>query len=205
MSETVPTTAKPAGFDWISALMAVAASFLIAISGYGWLTGGQSGKSKAERPAVGSMAPPLRLIDPVTGEPVVLVGLQGKVVWVSFISTSSKTAQADYDALSQIWKRLRLHQKFAMAAVALPPADRDKVTRLIGGSAERLPTYIASESTASAFGVDPPHSPFHLILDPTGKVVAIGGEGMTSRLAKEATRWLDDIEPTGWTRFAFKH
>ena len=202
MSETDPTTTKPAEIDWISALMALTASLMIAMSGYGWLMGGRTGEPKRERPAVASIPPPLRLIDPITGEPVVLIGLQGKVVWVSFISATSKDAQSDYDALSQVWKGLRLHQKFAMAAVASPTKDRARVTRLISGASERFPTYIASEETALAFGVDSSNLPFHLILDPSGKVAAIGGAGMTDRLAKDATQWLDEIEPSGWTRFA---
>ena len=202
MNATDPTTTQPARFDWISALMALTASLLIAISGYGWLTGGQTGKPAAERPAVASVPPPLHLIDPVTGEPVVLIGLKGKVVWVSFISTTSKDAQADYDALSQVWKGLRPHQKFAMAAVASPTVDRTHIARLIGQASDRVPTYIASKETALAFGVDSSPLPFHLILDPTGKVAAIGGQGLIQRLAKDATRWLDEIEPSGWTRFA---
>ena len=202
MSATDSTPAKAANIDWISALLALAASLLIAVSGYGWLMGSSNGETKPERPSVASIPPPLRLIDPITGEPVVLIGLQGKVVWVSFISAASKNAQADYDALSKVWKGLHLHRKFAMAVVASPSEDRAAIKGLIRAASEKLPTYIAAKETAAAYGVNASNLPFHLVLDPSGKVGAIGGEGMIDRLAKDATQWLEEIEPSGWTRFA---
>ena len=202
MSETDSTANDSPRIDWISAIMAITASLLLGLGAYGWFMRARADIAKPERPAVATVPPPLHLVDPVTGESVVLVGLQGKVVWVSFISAASKTTESEYASLTQVWKRLHLHQMFAMAVVASPTDSRDVVKALTTKSSETFPTYIASEETAAAFGVNPSNLPFHMVVDPSGKVAAIGGEGMIERLARDATQWLDQIEPTGWTRFA---
>ena len=62
---------------------------LAALCGTAWLRLGRGSAPEATTAAIGVEAPPLRLIDPETSEPVVLVGLNSKVVWVVFWSAAA--------------------------------------------------------------------------------------------------------------------
>ena len=84
----IPTKRR---IDGVTAIMVVvtAASLL----GAAWLRTRRPPEN--EPPAVGALAPPLRLLDLETSEPIVLVGLRGKVVWVVFWSADSPSAQIE--------------------------------------------------------------------------------------------------------------
>src|SRR4051812_39439822 len=74
-------------------------------------------------PAVGSVAPPLRLLEPETGEPVVLVGLHGRIVWVTFWTARSPSGPAVLRALDGAWARFRARSKFTRIAAAVEADD----------------------------------------------------------------------------------
>ncbi len=59
---------------------------LAALAGTAWMRFGRPAASEGTTAAIGVPAPPLRLIDPATSEPVVLLGLNNKVVWAVFWS-----------------------------------------------------------------------------------------------------------------------
>ncbi|MDR3638487.1 MAG: hypothetical protein P4L84_32080, partial [Isosphaeraceae bacterium] len=73
-------------------------------------------------PKVGAVPPTLRLIDPATDEPLLLFGLRGKVVWVTFWSAEAAASRALLDDLGKAEKRLHARGRFSMVAVAV---DRD--------------------------------------------------------------------------------
>src|SRR5271166_4156788 len=73
--------------DPITAIMVVVTA--LALLGAAWL---QTRPQENESPVVGALARQLRLLDLETSDPVVLVGLPGKVVWVVFWSADSTSA-----------------------------------------------------------------------------------------------------------------
>src|SRR4051794_12125740 len=103
------------GFDKVSAAMALVTTVMLAWAG--WLRFGPP--PAPETPAVGTPAPALRLLDPATSEPLVLLGLRGKVVWVAFFSAGGPTGGADLTALDAVWKRFKARPGFAMAALSV--------------------------------------------------------------------------------------
>ena len=78
----VPTKRR---IDGVTAIMIVVT--VASLLGTVWLRTWR--QPRDEPPAVGALAPPLRLLDLETLEPVVLVGVRGKVVWVVFWSADS--------------------------------------------------------------------------------------------------------------------
>jgi hypothetical protein len=162
-----------------------------------------------EPPTVGG-APPssvLRLLDPNTSEPLrlPLTGPARRVVWVSFWSAAAPGSRADLTGLQAAWSRLKARPRFVMAAAAIE-ADRPAAVREAAAAAgATLPVYLAPPETRRAFGAGPENLPLHLLIDETGRVgaVARGGDSPTlTRLADQAERWLDELEPLGRARFA---
>src|SRR4051812_2602979 len=88
-------------FDSVSASMALIAS--IAIVWAAWLRFGPPPPPEPLSP--GAMLPALRLVDPETNEPVLLIGLRNKVVWVTFWSAAASEADSDLVDLERVWSR----------------------------------------------------------------------------------------------------
>src|SRR5262249_58624925 len=93
--------------------------------------------------AVGRAAPPLRLLDLETSEPMVLVGLQGKVVWVVFWSAEAASGRSCLVELAAIAKRLKAHRRFALVTAAIEGGDPARVRTTIAGLRVGLPVYLA--------------------------------------------------------------
>jgi hypothetical protein len=197
---TRPAEQPARRFDRVSALLALITS--VALVSAGWM---RFGPGRAVEPlSVGATLPALRLLDPATREPLVLLGLRGKVVWLTFWSASAPTAtaRADLDALETVWKRFKTRSKFAMAAVAID-ADRPEAVRsLLATTRWTLPVYLAAPETRQAFGADAARLPLHLLVDPTGQILATAQGQTLGRLTDQAERALDQLEPLGKTRFA---
>ena len=79
-----------------------------------------------EAPGIGSLLPPVRLLDLQTNEPSLLVGARGKVVWVVFWSAGSSSSRSLLPRLEAAWKRLKLHRGFTLVAAA-DATGRDQV------------------------------------------------------------------------------
>src|SRR4051794_22683595 len=113
-----PEDARPSRrFDWVSLLMALLTVLIVGWAA--WLR--FAPPSSIEPPAVGSVLPPLRLLDLQSAEPLVLMGLKGKIVWIIFCSPGSETGRKVLPQLEKVWRRLRPHGRFSMVAAA---ADR---------------------------------------------------------------------------------
>jgi len=189
------------GFDKVSALMALVAS--VALAWAAWLRFGPG--PPAAPPPLGTPAPALRLRDPAMSEPLVLLGLHGKVVWVSFWSAGPPAGPADLADLEAVWTRLKTRPRFAMAALAADPARPELLRAAVAATKATLPAYVASPETLRSYGATPAHLPLHVLIDVDGRVgvVAQGhGPAVLARLADQAARWLDELEPLGKTRFA---
>ncbi len=176
---------------------------VLALVGTAWLRFGST--PPAEPPKVGATPPALRLLDPVTAEPLVLIGLRGKVVWVSFWSAGTRPGWADLAELDKVWDRLKARSRFAMAAVAVE-ADRPEQVRAARSEARAsVPVYLAPPETIRSFGAVGADLPLHVLIDDEGRVAAVArgrGRAILDRLTRQAGALLDALEPLGPTRFA---
>jgi hypothetical protein len=181
----------------------VALTTVVALSWFGWRRFGPG--PAAEPPGIGVVPPPLRLLDADTGEPLVLLGLKGKVVWVAFWSAESAAGRSDLSALGRVWERFKARRRFAMVAVAVDAGPADGLREALAAARPRPPTYRATPETRRAFGATGRDLPIHLLIDETGRVAAVargGGTDTLARLAEQAERRLDELEPFGDARFA---
>lgn len=186
------------GIDWPSAFMALVTT--VALAWTVWLRWGS--EPQVEPPTVGTTVPPLRLLDPDTAQPIVLVGLRGKVVWITFWAAKDP---GEFAQLDRVWERLGSRRGFSMVAAAVDAEAAGRVRTRVEGAKSRLPVYLASAETCRKFGAAAPNLPLHFLIDESGQVGAIAhgaGPETFARLAEQAERWLDELEPLGKTRFA---
>lgn len=158
----------------------------------------------AEPPGIGGTPPPLGLLDANTEEPLVLLGLKGRVVWLTFWTAGSP---ADLGTLDRVWARFRLRNRFTMVAAAVDSAAPGRVRAVVDHARSGLPVYLATPQTCRAFGALPPNLPLHVLIDETGRVGAVAqgsSRELLDRLQGQAERWLDELEPIGKTRFAMR-
>ena len=184
--------------DWPAAAMA-----LVTTAALGWAAWLRFGPPPPpEPPAPGAWPPPLRLLDPADGEPVVLMG-RGKVVWVTFWSAASGSAAADLGRLDRAWAGLRGRRRFLPIAAAVDAEGPGRMAGVRAAAHAGRPVYLATPETRRAFGVAAP--PLHLLIEESGRVAAVarGWEPATlDRLARQAGVALDVLEPGGDLRLA---
>jgi hypothetical protein len=194
----IPTRRR---IDGITAIMLVvtAASLL----GAAWL---RTKRLPENEPlAVGALAPPLRLLDLETSEPIVLVGLRGKVVWVVFWSADSRSRGSGMAAIETAWNTLKAQGRFALVAAAVEAADPGRVRTAAAESGLTLPVFLASAETRRRFGAIEADPPLNVLIDADGRIatMARGTSPQTiERIASQARRLLDELGPLDETRFA---
>jgi hypothetical protein len=201
-------TDKPARrkIDAISALMS--AVTVAAILGIVWLRYGpmsSSERSTAAELAMDAEAPPLRLLDMKTSEPLVLFGLGDRVVWVVFWSADAPSGRECLTELEPAWNRLKVHRRFALVTAAVEADDPAKVRKVVEGQGVDLPVYLASPETQRRFHVQGGDPPLHVLIDAGGNVIAMArhaGRTTIDRIAEQVERRLDQLDPMGGTRFA---
>jgi hypothetical protein len=157
----------------------------------------------APTPAVGAMAPPLRLLELDSGEPVVLLGLHGRVVWVTFWTARSPSGRAVLATLGGVWARFRARSRFTMVAAAVEADDPAPVRAAVAEAGVDVPVFLASPQTRRAFGAG--DVPLHVVLDEGGRVAAVArgmADETVTRLSELVERRLDDLEPFGERHFA---
>jgi hypothetical protein len=191
----------PGRVDWWTVLLG---GFTLVIVGWtAWLRFGPA--PKPEPPAVGSTLPPLHLMRLDDSEPLVLLGLRGKVVWLVFWSARSSSGRESLPRLEEAWRRLKPHPRFALAAAAVDSAQPEQVRAAVAEAGTSLPVYLAGPVTCGRFGAGGADPPLHLLVDPRGRVAAVArgsGRETIDRLASQARGWLDEIDPLRNTRFA---
>lgn len=194
-------TRPPRRVDPVGALMVLVT--VLALAGTAWLRFGPT--PQAEPPKVGAVSPPLRLLDPVTAEPLVLIGLRGKVVLVSFWSAGTRPGRADLAELDKVWDRLKTHSRFAMAAVAVEADRPEQVKAARSEALASVPVYLAPPETIRSFGAVGADLPMHVLIDDEGRVAAVArgrGRALLEGLIRQAGDLLDALGPLGNTRFA---
>lgn len=194
----IPTKRR---IDGVTAIMiAVTAASLL---GAAWLRTRRS--TTDEPPAVGGLAPPLRLLDPETSEPLVLVGLRGKVVWVVFWSANSPSARSSLAAIEAAWHSLQTRGRFAMVPVAVETDDPDRVRTVAAASRVKLPIYLAGAESVRRFGAGDADPPLNVLIDAEGRIASIArgtSEQTMGRIASQARKMLEELGPADDTRFA---
>jgi hypothetical protein len=147
----------------------------------------------------------LRLLDVETSEPVVLLGLRGKVVWVVFWSSKSPSAGSSLRAIEPAWVSLKARGRFVMAAAAIDADHPAHVRAAVAESGTKLPVYLASAEALRRFGAHDADPPLNVLIDPDGHIAALarGTSPQTiERIAAQAGRLLDELGPIEETRFA---
>ena len=179
---------------------------LAALGGAGWLRLGDSPTVQVpETATVGSEAPPLRLIDPATSEPVVMVGLQDRVTWVVFWSAGTASGRSCLRELESATRKLRRHQRFALVAAAVEVEQVELVQSEARDAGFPRPVYLAGPETCRRFRAGSADPPVHVLIDDRGQILAMArgdDAGTIARIAKIARRRLDEPEPAGETRLA---
>ena len=181
-------------------MMAVTATALLAAI---WLK--SRGTPENEPPRVGALAPPLRLLDMETSEPLALVGQRGKVVWVVFWSATSPSPSSSLAAIERASVPLRARRRFAMVAAAVDTDQPARVRAAVAESQVKLPVYLASAENVRRYGAGAGMSPLHVLIEADGRIAAIAREAgpqTIERIADQARRLLDDLGPLDDTRFA---
>lgn len=190
--------------DPVPGLMLLAT--LAALGGAGWLRlGGSPTTQVPATAAVGAEAPPLRLIDPATSEPVAMVGLHDRVAWVVFWSAGAISGRDCLREMESSTRDLRRHARFAIVAAAVE-ADRGALARSEARDAGfPRPVYLAGPETCRRFRADSADPPVHVLIDDRGRILAMArgaDDGTIARIAEIARRRLDELEPAGETRLA---
>jgi hypothetical protein len=183
--------------------LALAVLTLAFVAGAAWLR--LRPAPAPEPPTVGSPPPPLRLLNLESSEPLFLLGLKGKVVWVVFWSAGSESGKALLPRLEVAWTRLRTNRRFSLVAGAVDFDQPGRVREALGAARAGLPAYLVPPETRHRFGVGTADPPLHLLIDADGKVAALvrgAGADTVRRLANQVRGWLEDLDPLGPTRFA---
>jgi hypothetical protein len=174
-----------------------------ALLGAAWL---RYGSHPADEPlTVGAKVPPLQILDLETSEPLVLLGLSGKVVWITFWSVESASAPSSLKALEQASKKLAGHRLFRQVLAAVEKGKAGKIRATLHSNEIGLSAYTASPTLLRQFGVSSADSLFHVLIGTDGRILALSrgdDESTLDRLAAMAQRRLDEIDPQGTTRFA---
>ena len=199
---------KPARcrIDAISAMMA--AVTVAAVVGVAWLRyvpSSSSGQAPAAELAMDSEAPPLRLLDVKTAEPLVLFGLGDRVVWVVFWSAGAQSGRECLEELEPVWNRLKGSRRFALVTAAVEAGEPARVRGVMEGHGVHVPVYLASPETQRQFHVQGGDPPLHVLIDAGGRVIALArhaGRPTIDRIAEQIRRRLKELDPIGETRFA---
>jgi hypothetical protein len=187
--------------DWLSALMATVT--VAALLGAAWLRSGSitSGRSLS----VGDRAPLLQLVDLDSSEPILMAGLKGNVVWIVFWSADGPTTSSSLAAIARASSHIRTHRRFSLVTVAVETGGPERVRAVVAKSGVDLPVYLASPDSLRRFTAANADPPLNVLIDADGHVIAIArgaGDATLERLADQAKRRLDELDPMGNTRFA---
>jgi hypothetical protein len=181
----------------------LAAVTIVALMTAAWFHFRSATKVKAL--AIGDTAPLVRLIDLDSSEPLLMLGLKGKVVWIVFWSAEANDAPKTLAAIARASSKIKAHRRFSMLTAAIEADKPDKVRAVIGESGVDLPVYLAGADSRLRFGAETADPALHVLIDAVGQVITIArgvGQSTLDRIALQAERQLEELDPDGNTRFA---
>ena len=202
-NDAQPTSAPKRGrFDWPSAVMAVVS--IVALLVAAWF---RSGSSSGVKPlSVGDSAPLMQLIDLESSEPVLMLGLKGKVVWIVFWSAQAHDAPKTLAAIARASSKIKSHRRFTMLTAAVEADQPEKVRATISQAGVDIPVYLATALCRHRFGAENADPPLHVLIDSAGEVIALArgtGQSTLDRIVIQAQHRLEELDPEGNTRFAW--
>ena len=184
-NESEPAAAPQAAkLDRVSAAMAALTVLaLIAFLGFRY---GSSIRGKSL--AVGDPAPfSVVLIDLDSSEPLLVLGLKEKVVWIVFWSAQAADVPHSLAAIARALSTIRAHRKFSMFAAAVGASKPERVRAAAAEAGGELPVDLASAETSRRFWRHEADPPLHVLIDENGQVIAMGEAGSSTldRLADQ--------------------
>lgn len=187
--------------DRVSLVLAVLT--IVLVTGAAWLRFGPGFFVKPIR--VGEPMPPTRVTSLHEAGSRLLLGMEGRVLWLVFVSTEGGgDVPVVLPELETAWKRLQSHRRFGMAVAAVDPSKPDRARETLSTYKGKLPLYLADRNAPRSFGVDAGGGPWHFLIDPHGRVAAVArgsGADTVQRLSRMASDWLDAMAPAGDVRF----
>jgi hypothetical protein len=108
-------------------------------------------------------------------------------------------------AIARAANRIRGHRRFSLVTAAVESGDPERVRAVIAQSGVDLPVYLASPDSLRQFAAGSADPPLNVLIDEAGQVIAMAkgaGDATLDRLADQAKRLLDELDPSGNTRFA---
>ena len=197
-----PSNGPRPSIDWLSLGMAVVIT--AAVTWTLWLRIGPG--SWPDPPSPGTRAPLLMLKPLEGGEPILLAGTRGKIVWLVFWSARSDAAGAVLLEVAKIQRRFAASSHFQLLAIAIDDGvDRARSVLKQANLPAEVGVYLAPTRTRRAFGAW--DLPLHVVIDEDGIVAAVvGGRegGDSQRLGDRVEEWLKPLDPLGGTRFAWR-
>ncbi|OJW17081.1 MAG: hypothetical protein BGO49_08010 [Planctomycetales bacterium 71-10] len=182
--------------------LALAAVALALLAGAAWLRFGPGLFARPVR--VGEPMPPTRLAGLHDDGSRLLLGMEGRILWLVFLPAEPAEAAPVLPELASAWGRLKDDPRFGMAVAAADGLGPELARASLEPYRGKLPLYLAGADAPRSFGVEPSGGPWHFLVDPHGRVAAVArgsGKDTVDRLAKMAAGWLDALAPAADARF----
>lgn len=161
-----------ATIDAHSILMLVGAVLVLAWS---FWPQARTDRQDATRIAVGNLSPPLRCVDPLTGEPLFALVPRGWFVWIVLGPDSDSDGErlkAEIEKSEAVWKTMADLDQWRRVIVT---GDEDTAARLTARGVEprTVPHTIGLRSGSRADSWSGAQRVRHLLIEPTGKILMI--------------------------------
>jgi hypothetical protein len=182
--------------------LALAFVAVVLLAGAAWLRFGPGLSSG--RVVMGGPMPPTRLTGLHDAGSRLLLGVEGRALWLVFLPVEPAEPAAVLPALVAAWDRLKDDPRFGMAVAATDALGPEHARAALEPYRGKLPLYLAGPDAPRSFGVEASGEPWHFLVDPRGRVAAVArgsGEETVDRLAKMASDWLDALAPLPDVRF----
>lgn len=189
---------EPRGRDRFNLALAVVALALLA--GAAWLRFGAGSAASV----MGEPMPPTRLSGLHDAGPRLLLGMEGRILWLVLLPVEPAEAEPVLPELVAAWDQLKDDPRFGMAVAATDPLGVEHAGAALETYRGKLPLYLAGVDVPRSLGVEASGEPWHFLVDPQGRVAAVArgsGKETVDRLARMASGWLDGLAPAVEARF----
>lgn len=186
---------------WTAGQSAAVAAALALVAASAWIYLGFRNRSAPL--LVGSRFPPTRFERFEDADPLLVLGLEGRVTWLVFLPIDAREGLEPLAQLESHWREFRSNSRFSLVAATVDH-QRPVSSSALGEYRGRLPLYVADGDVQHLFGVDRVESLRHILIGPRGRidVIANGSDQETiDRVARRARLWLDALAPPRDARF----